>query len=253
MNWLLFALVGSTAQLIDGALGMGFGLTSSSLLVTVGTSAAVASAAVHFAEMGTTLVSGVSHWHAENVDKTIMKRLAIPGGVGAFLGATFLSFIDLSSSKIFISTILLFLGFLLLYRNLFRTESQVNLLEIKNPRFLTYLGFSGGFIDASGGGGWGPVVTPTLITTTATEPRKVIGTVSAAEFVVAVCASVGFIAQIVLGQIEVDWAVVGGLALGGSLAAPVAARLVGRLPKKQLGIVVALAIITLNGIKIMQA
>lgn len=248
---MLFALVGLVAQLIDGALGMGFGLTSSTLLVTLGASAAVASTAVHVAEIGTTLASGASHWHAENVDKKILIRLAIPGGIGAFLGATFLSFIDLSSSKIFISTLLLFLGFLLLYRNIFKSESQVNMVEIKNPRFLTYLGFTGGFVDASGGGGWGPLVTPTLITTTSTEPRKVIGTVSAAEFVVALSASAGFLAQI--GRVDINWATVGGLALGGSIAAPFAARLVGKLPARQLGVVVALAIIVLNAIQIIRA
>jgi uncharacterized membrane protein YfcA len=251
MNWILFALVGSAAQLIDGALGMGFGLTSSTLLITLGASAAVASAAVHMAEMGTTLASGASHWHAENIDKRILLRLAIPGGIGAFLGATFLSFIDLSSSKIFISTLLLFLGFLLLYRNIFKDENQVNMVEIKNPRFLTYLGFTGGFVDASGGGGWGPIVTPTLITTTSTEPRKVIGTVSAAEFVVAVSASVGFLINI--NRIDINWATVGGLALGGVIAAPIAAKLVGRLPAKVLGTVVAIAIIVLNAIQIMRA
>ena len=251
MNWILFALVGSVAQLIDGALGMGFGLTSSTLLITLGASAAVASAAVHMAEIGTTLASGASHWHAENIDKKILIRLAIPGGIGAFLGATFLSFIDLSSSKVFISTLLLFLGFLLLYRNVFRSENQVNMMEIKNPRFLTYLGFTGGFVDASGGGGWGPIVTPTLITTTSTEPRKVIGTVSAAEFVVAVSASVGFLVNI--NRIDINWATVGGLALGGVMAAPIAAKLVGRLPAKVLGTVVAIAIILLNAIQIMRA
>jgi uncharacterized membrane protein YfcA len=251
VNWIIFALVGSTAQLIDGSLGMGFGLTSSTLLVTLGASAAVASAAVHFAEIGTTLASGVSHWHAENIDKKILFRLAIPGGIGAFLGATFLSVIDLSSSKIFISTLLLFLGFLLLYRNVFKSQGQVNMVEITNPNFLTYLGFTGGFVDASGGGGWGPIVTPTLITTTATEPRKVIGTVSAAEFVVALSASTGFLLQI--GRIDIDWGIVGGLALGGVIAAPIAARLVGKLPARQLGIVVALAIIALNAVQIMRA
>jgi uncharacterized membrane protein YfcA len=251
MNWILFALVGSVAQLIDGALGMGFGLTSSTLLVTLGASAAVASAAVHMAEIGTTLASGASHWHAENIDKKILLRLAIPGGIGAFLGATFLSFIDLSSSKVFISTLLLFLGFLLLYRNVFRNENQVNMMEIKNPRFLTYLGFTGGFVDASGGGGWGPIVTPTLITTTSTEPRKVIGTVSAAEFVVAVSASVGFLIN--FNRIDINWATVGGLALGGVIAAPIAAKLVGRLPAKVLGTVVAIAIIVLNAIQIIRA
>ena len=251
MNWILFAFVGLIAQLIDGALGMGFGLTSSTLLVTLGASAAVASTAVHVAEIGTTLASGASHWHAENVDKKILIRLAIPGGIGAFAGATFLSFIDLSSSKVFISTLLLFLGFLLLYRNVFKSDSQVNMIEIKNPRFLTYLGFTGGFVDASGGGGWGPIVTPTLITTTSTEPRKVIGTVSAAEFVVALSASAGFLAQI--GRLNINWGTVGGLALGGVIAAPIAARLVGKLPARQLGIVVASAIILLNAIQIIRA
>ena len=251
MNWIAFAFIGAFAQLIDGSLGMGFGLTSSTLLVTMGAGAAVASAAVHVAEMGTTLASGVSHWHAENIDKRILIRLAIPGGIGAFLGANFLSFIDLSTSKIFISTLLLFLGFLLLYRNVVKTEAQVNLVEIKNPNFLTFLGFTGGFVDASGGGGWGPLVTPTLLSTTATQPRKVIGTVSAAEFVVAVSASIGFLIN--FNRIDLDWSTVGGLALGGVLAAPIAARLVGRLPARQLGIFIAVAIILLNGIRIIQA
>jgi uncharacterized membrane protein YfcA len=132
VNWIAFAFIGGIAQLIDGALGMGFGLTSSSLLITLGASAALASAAVHAAEICTTLSSGISHWHAKNVDKEILLRLAIPGGIGAFLGATFLSFIDLSSSKIFISTLLLFMGFLLLYRNIFKADSQVNVIEIKS-------------------------------------------------------------------------------------------------------------------------
>ncbi|MDA3030416.1 MAG: TSUP family transporter, partial [Actinomycetota bacterium] len=136
MNWIYFAIAGSLAQLIDGALGMGFGLTSSTLLLTLGASAAVASAAVHAAEIGTTLVSGASHWHAENIDKKVLVRLAIPGGIGAFLGATFLSSIDLSSSKIFISTLLLFMGFLLLYRNLFQTTLPTPSDVQNNPRYL---------------------------------------------------------------------------------------------------------------------
>jgi uncharacterized membrane protein YfcA len=248
---MLFALAGSVAQLIDGSLGMGFGLTSSTLLLTLGTSAAVASAAVHAAEIGTTLASGASHWRLDNVDKRILIRLAIPGGVGALLGATFLSNIDLSGGKIFISTILLLLGFLLLYRNLFVQVQQVNVADISNPKYLTFLGFSGGFIDASGGGGWGPVVTPTLLATTQTEPRKVIGTVSAAEFIVAVCASVGFLLN--LSKLDIDWSAVGGLALGGVLVAPIAAKLVSWLPKKQLGIFVAVAIIVINGIRLLSA
>lgn len=251
MNWIIFALVGAVAQLIDGSLGMGFGLTSSTLLITAGATAAVASAAVHMAEIGTTLASGLSHWHAENVDKKVMIRLAIPGSIGAFVGANFLSNIDLSSSKVFISTILLMLGFVLLYRNIFKSNSTPNLVEVNNPKFLTFLGFSGGFIDASGGGGWGPVVTPTIISTTSTEPRKVIGTVSASEFCVALAASLGFLVNI--NKINLDWSTIGGLAIGGILAAPIAAKLVAKLHPKHLGIIVGIAIIVLNAIQIIRA
>jgi len=251
VNWLLFALAGSFAQLIDGSLGMGFGITSSTLLLSLGASAAVASAAVHAAEIGTTLASGVSHWHRDNIDYYILRKLAIPGGIGAILGATFLSSIDLSSGKIFISTILLLLGFVLLYRNIFQPINQVNIVEIRNGKYLTFLGATGGFIDASGGGGWGPIVTPTLLATTQTEPRKVIGTVSAAEFIVAVCASLGFLVNI--NRLDIDWSIVGGLALGGILMAPIAASLVSWIPRKQLGIFIAIAIIVINAIRLMSA
>ena len=249
MNWIFFAIAGSIAQLIDGTLGMGFGLTSSTLLLTLGASAAVASAAVHAAEIGTTLASGVSHWHANNVDTKMLKKLAIPGGIGALLGATFLSSIDLSNAKIFISTLLLLLGFLLLYRNIFSFAHQPTNLQITNPRYFTYLGFTGGFVDASGGGGWGPIVTPTMMTTTAIEPRKIIGTVSAAEFIVAVSASLGFLINI--NRLDINWAAVGGLALGGALMAPIAARIVVKLPRKQIGILVGLAVIIINGYRIL--
>jgi uncharacterized membrane protein YfcA len=251
MNWSFFALAGSIAQLIDGTLGMGFGLTSSTLLVTLGASAAVASAAVHAAEIGTTLVSCASHWQADNVDKKILKQLAIPGGIGAILGATFLSSIDLSSAKIFISTLLLLLGFLLLYRNIFNFTQQPTSLQVTNPRYFTYLGFTGGFVDASGGGGWGPIVTPTMMTTTAVEPRKIIGTVSMAEFIVSLSATAGFITNI--WRLDINWTTVGGLALGGIVTAPFAALLTGKLPAKTLGILVAITIIVINGSRIMTA
>jgi uncharacterized membrane protein YfcA len=130
-------------------------------------------------------------------------------------------------------------------------SAQTNIADISNPKYLTFLGFTGGFVDASGGGGWGPVVTPTLLTTTQTEPRKVIGTVSAAEFIVAVCASVGFLLNI--NKLDIDWSVVGGLALGGVLMAPIAAKLVGWLPIRQLGIFVAIAIILINGFRLLSA
>ena len=248
MNWIFFALAGSIAQLVDGSLGMGFGLTSSTLLLSLGASAAVASAAVHAAEIGTTLASGASHWQRDNIDKDILKKIAIPGGIGAILGATFLSNIDLSGGKIFISTLLLLLGFVLLYRNIF-VPATANITEITNPRYLTFLGATGGFVDAAGGGGWGPIVTPTLLATTQTGPRKVIGTVSAAEFVVAICASVGFLLNI--NRLDIDWSAVGGLALGGVIMAPIAAKLVSWLPRRQLGIIVAVTIILLNAVRLL--
>jgi len=251
MNWLMFALAGSVAQLIDGSMGMGFGLTSATLLLTLGATAALSSTAVHIAEIGTTLASGASHWKAGNVDKEILKKLAIPGGIGAFAGATFLSFIDLSVAKIFISTLLLFLGGLLLYRSVVKVPEQIAIAEVKSPRFMSYLGLTGGFIDASGGGGWGPVVTPTLLASSVIEPRKIIGTVSMAEFIVALSASAGFLTNI--WRLDIDWATVGGLALGGMITAPFAALLAGKLPPKTLGILVAITIIVINGSRIMTA
>jgi uncharacterized membrane protein YfcA len=153
MNWIVFAFVGSVAQLVDGSMGMGFGLTSTTLLLSLGATAALSSTMVHLAEIGTTLASGTSHWRVGNVDKDVLKKLAIPGGIGAFAGATFLSFIDLSVAKIFISTLLLLLGGLLLYRSVVELPSQIAITEVKSPRFLSYLGLTGGFVDASGGGG----------------------------------------------------------------------------------------------------
>jgi uncharacterized membrane protein YfcA len=249
MNLLWFILAGSAAQLIDGSLGMGFGVTSATILLALGTSAAATSAAVHVAKIGTGLASGIAHWRRDNVDTAILIRIAIPGGIGAFLGATFLSAIDLSSGTYFISTILLLLGFVLLYRNLFKGDNQANLTTMSDPKYLKFIGLTGGFIDASGGGGWGPVVTPTLLATTEHEPRKVIGTVSAAEFVVAVCASLGFLAA--LYRLNMNWEAVLGLSIGGIIMAPVAARLVGWLPRKVLGIIVAVAIIILNGLRLL--
>ncbi|MEN9698665.1 MAG: hypothetical protein RL448_620 [Actinomycetota bacterium] len=248
MNWLPFAIAGMFAQLVDGTVGMGFGVTSSTILLVLGASASMASAAVHLAEIGTTLASGFSHWHRENVDFKILKKLAIPGGIGAFLGATLLSSIDLSKGKTFISTILLLLGFVLIYRNIFSQNVETNLTDIKQKGYLSFLGFTGGFVDASGGGGWGPVVTPTLLTTTSTEPKKVIGTVSASEFIVAICASAAFLIN--LGESGIDWSIVLGLAAGGVLMAPIAARFVGRVKGKTLGIFIGAAIVLINGFKL---
>jgi uncharacterized membrane protein YfcA len=244
MTFFIFFLVGIAAQLVDGSIGMGFGMISSTLLVTAGASAALASASVHLAEIGTTMVSGFSHWRENNVDFRLLKRIAIPGAVGAFAGATFLSSIDLSDSKLFISTILFFLGFFLLYKILFPNH----VIFYNNEKTIPFIGLAGGFLDAAGGGGWGPVSTPVLMGTTSIEPRKIVGTVNAAEFIVAVSASIGFLINI--AKIDFDWAIVGGLAAGGMIIAPIAAKIVAKAPKLVLGIVIAVGIILINGYRI---
>ena len=220
---------------------MGFGMISSTLLISLGTSAAVASASVHLAEIGTTLVSGVSHWRRENVDFTLLKLIAVPGAVGAFSGANFLSSLDLSSARGFVSTVLLVLGFFILYK----TICAKNIAMPGYRKSMPLIGLTAGFVDAAGGGGWGPMATPLVLGATALEPRKVVGTVSAAEFLVAFAASAGFLLNI--DKIGFEWNVVAGLAIGGMLIAPIAAKLVSVLPRLWLGIAVGLGIIILNG------
>ena len=241
---LIFAIAGAIAQFVDGTLGMAFGITSSTLLIALGATPVAASAAVHFAEIGTTLASGTSHWREGNVDKRILIRLAIPGGIGAFLGATLLSSISLSNGRVYMSSLLLVLGLILLIR--FGVGFTIIPPITGRPRskMLVPLGSIAGFIDASGGGGWGPVTTPTLLTLTKTQPRRVIGTVSASEFVVAVSASAGFIFG--MSNQNIDFKVVGGLLLGGVLMAPIAAKLAGKLPHAPFGALIGGAVLVIN-------
>ena len=242
---MFFLVVGALAQLVDGSLGMGFGMLSSTLLITIGTSAAVASASVHLAEIGTTLVSGYSHWRRSNVDLQLLKSIAIPGSIGAFLGANFLSSLDLSSAKDFVSLVLFALGFFVLYKVIFAR----NLALPSNRATMPVIGLVGGFIDAAGGGGWGPIATPVLMSATKHEPRRIVGTVNAAEFLVATSASAGFLVN--FSSIGFDWMVVVGLAVGGMLVAPFAAKLVSILPRLWLGIALGLGILLINGMRLL--
>lgn len=244
MDVLFFALVGALAQFVDGSIGMGFGMLSSTLLITLGTSAALASASVHLAEIGTTLVSGVSHWRRSNVDVDLLRRIAIPGSLGAFLGAHFLSSLDLSSAKDFVSMVLFALGFFVLYKVIFARNFAIP----HGRRAMPLIGLTAGFVDAAGGGGWGPLATPVLMSATDLEPRKVVGTVSAAEFLVAISATLGFLMN--FNRIGFDLTVVVGLAVGGMLIAPIAARLVSVLPRLWLGIAVGLGIVLINGFRL---
>jgi uncharacterized membrane protein YfcA len=239
----LVALAGFGAQLVDGSLGMGYGLTSSTLLVAIGLTPAIASASVHFAEIGTSAASAISHGKLGNVDKKVFKRIAIPGGIGAFLGATLLSGLSTQAARPWASTLLLILGIYVLIR--FLAQRTITLRKGRpGQRFLIPLGLIGGFVDATGGGGWGPVTTPALLANGRMAPNRVIGTMNAAEFVVAVCASAGFL--IGLGISAIRWDILLPLLIGGVIAAPFAAWIAHRLPMRIMGVAVGGMIIFTN-------
>ena len=249
MSVLVFALVGALAQLIDGTLGMAFGITSSSLLVALSATPLAASVAVHFAELGTTFASGASHWRARNVDWRIVVRLGVPGAVGAALGATVLTRFSLSDARVWMSWLLLVLGIVLIARFGLGKRLIPTIAGEPTSGLLVPLGAFAGFVDASGGGGWGPITTPTLLSVTTLEPRRVIGTVSASEFLVALAASGGFIAG--SATADLDWQVVAGLLLGGVLMAPFAALLAGRLPHAPFGTLIGGIVVLTNARVIM--
>lgn len=242
---ILIGIVGLLAQLVDGALGMGYGVTSTSLLLLVGLTPALASASVHLAEVGTNVASGVAHWRLGNVDWRLVLRLGVPGAVGAFAGATFLSNLTTGWAAPLMAAILAVLGAYILTRFAFRPPRVAS--ARKSPhgsRFLVPLGLVGGFVDATGGGGWGPVSTTSLLSAGKTAPRTVVGSVDTSEFLVSFSASVGFLAA--LGTAGIDFAIVGVLLLGGLIAAPVAAWLVSTLPARVLGTAVGGLIVITN-------
>ncbi len=239
------ALLGFFAQLVDGALGMAYGVTSTTLLVGVASlTPALASTAVHLGEVGTTAASGVSHWRFGNVDWSKIVWLAIPGGIGAFLGAVALVSISAQAAEPLVAIFLFSLGVYVLARFSFRRNEKPVVVRPIGKKYLGPLGFFAGFMDAAGGGGWGPISTPTLLSSGRMEPRKVIGTVDTSEFIVAVCASVGFF--FALSFADVPWGVVGALLAGGVIAAPIAAYVVRILPTRILGTAVAGVILLTN-------
>lgn len=242
---ILLALAGFGAQLVDGALGMGYGVTSTTLLLIAGLTPAAASASVHLAEVGTTFVSGLSHWKFGNVDWRLVLRLGVPGALGAFLGATLLSHLSTEIAAPVMAGILIALGAFILVRFALRPLRASTVRRSPHrSRFLAPLGLTAGFIDATGGGGWGPMSTSSLLTAGRTAPRTVIGSVDTSEFMVTVAASIGFL--IGLGSAGVNWLAVGGLLLGGIFAAPIAAWLVTKLPAAVLGAAVGGLIVLTN-------
>ena len=246
----VFAFVGLLAQVIDGSLGMAYGVTASTLLLANGVAPAVASASVHLAEVGTTAASGFSHWRFGNVDWSVVARLGLPGAVGAFVGASVLSNLSTESATPWVAVLLLLLGVYIVARFVFGKKPVV-VTRRPGTRFLAPLGLFAGFIDATGGGGWGPVATPTLISSGRLHPRKVIGSVSTSEFAVTIGASVGFL--IGLGSEAIDWRVVGGLLIGGVIAAPFAAYLVRHVSLPVLGALVGSVILITNSRTLLRA
>lgn len=218
-----FILVGFAAQMVDGALGMAFGVINSTLLVSfLGVPPAHASAMVHAVETFTTAASGASHVLHKNVNWKLFRRLVIPGVIGGFLGAYVLSSVDASIAKPFVMAYLACIGVYLLYR------AWRGKVEPREPKIIEPLGLAGGFLDAAGGGGWGPVVTSNLLVQGA-SPRETIGTVNTAEFFLTATISATFIATMGFAAFTLQTV---GLLIGGLIAAPFGGLLAKRVPAR---------------------
>ncbi len=229
----LVTVVGLAAQLVDGSLGMSYGVTSTTFLLLLGATPAAASATVHFAEIGTTLASAASHSRFGNVDWKLVAKLGIPGAVGSFAGAHLLSRLSTSLTKPLMAVLLLALGVYLLARFTLRGFDGRHLGKPLRKRFLVPLGLVAGFVDAIAGGGWGPIGTSSVLTSGRLEPRRVVGSIDSSKFLVSSAASLGFLTA--LGPHHVQWLWVAGLLIGGVIAAPAAAWLVRHMPARLLG------------------
>ncbi|GEB98148.1 sulfite exporter TauE/SafE family protein [Corynebacterium flavescens] len=242
---ILIALAGAAAQLVDGGIGMGFGVTSTTILLLAGLGPAQASAVVHTAELGTTFVSGLSHWRFGNVHWPTVFKLGVPGSIAAFLGATVLSNISTDAAVPITSLILVAIGINLVWRFSQIRPHRVVSNRSHSTAFLGGLGLVGGFVDATGGGGWGPVSTSTLMAIGREQPRRIVGTVNTAEFLVTLGATLGFMVGL-WHDIVSNFSSVLALLIGGTIAAPFAAWLVSRISPILLGGLVGTAIIFLN-------
>ncbi len=248
---IVLGFVGLLAQLIDGSLGMAYGVTSSTLLLAAGVAPAAASAAVHFSEIGTSLVSGFSHHKLGNVDWKTVSILAVPGFVGAFAGATFLASLDGDTAKPWVAGLLLVLGLYVIWRFLVLGGRRPTFKSRPGAKFLVPMGLVGGSLDSIGGGGWGPVGTTSLLSSGRLEPRKVVGSIDTSEFVVAVGGSLGFLWA--LGSQGIEWSYALALLAGGVIAAPIAAWLVKKLAARVLGVAAGGLIVLTNSKTIAEA
>jgi uncharacterized protein len=235
----LFALVGFAAQLVDGALGMGYGATSATLLLSTGIAPASVASTVILAQVGTTAASGLAHWRFGNVDWRLVRVIALPGAVGGVIGAVVLTRAPVDAATPVVAAVLFTLGTSVLVRFAF---GLVRVRAAHSDRHLRVLGTVAGFFNATGGG-WGPIATPSLLARGAMAPRTAVGSVSAAEFVVVV-ATTG--AYLVLVRDQYQLALAGALLVGGVLAAPFAAWLVRFLHPRLLGTLVGAVILVTN-------
>lgn len=236
-KFMFYLIAGFVAQLVDGSLGMAYGVTSTSLLLSAGIPPAVASASVHVAEVFTTGASGISHWRFGNVRKDLFVKLALPGAAGAALGAYLLTSFDGNVIRPYVAGYLLLMGVLIFLKTLGKTAFAGSVKHIRS------LAVVGGFVDASGGGGWGPVVTSTLLSAgTGQQPRVTIGTINAVEFVVALTASGVFSLLVGIS----DWHVLVGLIVGGVLAAPLGAYACHKINPQACMVLVGVLIIFLS-------
>jgi len=227
-----FIAVGFAAQMVDGALGMAFGVISNTLLLSLGVPPSVASSGVHLVESFTTAASGISHAVQRNVDWRLFVRLAIPGMIGGALGAYVLANIHAEVARPFVLAYLVAIGGYLLWRATHKPPAP------RKPKVVEPLGLAGGFLDAAGGGGWGPVVTSNLLIQ-GSHPRFTIGTVNTAEFFLTTTISATFISQ--LGWAAFTNATVG-LLIGGVVAAPFGAMLAKRVPTRTLMLLVGIVL-----------
>ena len=235
MFWSAVA-VGFLAQAIDGALGMAYGVTSSTFLLSAGATPAMASASVHIAEVFTTGVSGLAHARLGNVNRQLFLRLLAPGILGAVAGAVLVTQVDAKVLKPFISAYLFGMGLYILSKAWRKVRPRQG-----EPRHVGKLALFGGFVDSAGGGGWGPVVTTTLVGS-GHDPRSTIGSVNFAEFFLALAGAASFTLLAATGI----WMLVAGLVLGGLLAAPFAAVLTKRLKPRVLLVLVGVLISSIS-------
>jgi len=235
-EFLVFFGIGVFAQLVDGTLGMGYGATSTSFLLAYGVPPVVSSTGVHVAEMFTTGASAISHHKFGNINKKLVRNLLVPGVLGSVTGAYLLSdIIDGDFIKPFIAVYMIVLALIII-----RKASRKSIVKKKTKK-LGILATFGGFMDSVGGGGWGPIVTSTLLGR-GRNPRYTIGSVNAAEFAVSFASGITFM---LFGGIE-GWQIIIGLILGGVMAAPLAAYLVNKIKRKPMMIAVGILIILLS-------